>query len=111
MKSVRIVFFNTLLFHIYHLNVILRATYQIADAGIGHRDALQVLQVARTAAQISKQLDSKLIPVQQLLQNEQNRNPIVTFCAKLDEVLGGGIPLCKLTEFCGPPGIGKTQLW
>ena len=24
--------------------------------------------------------------------------------------LGGGIPLGRITEMCGPPGIGKTQL-
>jgi RAD51-like protein 2 len=36
--------------------------------------------------------------------------PIVTFCAALDEVLGGGVPLGKMTEFCGLPGVGKTQL-
>lgn len=23
---------------------------------------------------------------------------------------GGGIPLGRITEMCGPPGIGKTQL-
>lgn len=36
--------------------------------------------------------------------------PIVTFCASLDEVLGGGVPLGRMTEFCGLPGVGKTQL-
>ena len=25
-------------------------------------------------------------------------------------MLGGGIPLGKITEFCGVPGIGKIQL-
>lgn len=25
-------------------------------------------------------------------------------------MLGGGVPLTKLSEFCGAPGIGKTQL-
>eukprot|EP01121_Diplochlamys_sp_Union-15-3_P004648 TRINITY_DN14839_c0_g1_i1.p1 TRINITY_DN14839_c0_g1~~TRINITY_DN14839_c0_g1_i1.p1 ORF type:complete len:147 (-),score=17.80 TRINITY_DN14839_c0_g1_i1:88-528(-) len=25
-------------------------------------------------------------------------------------MLGGGVPLGKLTEFCGVPGIGKTQM-
>ncbi|XP_076108680.1 DNA repair protein RAD51 homolog 3-like isoform X3 [Mytilus galloprovincialis] len=25
-------------------------------------------------------------------------------------MLGGGVPLCKITEFCGAPGIGKTQM-
>jgi len=23
---------------------------------------------------------------------------------------GGGVPLGRITEMCGPPGIGKTQL-
>uniref|UniRef100_A0ACD5TYH9 Uncharacterized protein n=1 Tax=Avena sativa TaxID=4498 RepID=A0ACD5TYH9_AVESA len=32
-----------------------------------------------------------------------------TLCG-LDEALGGGIPLGKLTEVVGPSGIGKTQL-
>lgn len=32
------------------------------------------------------------------------------FCKKLDGLLGGGVPTGQLTEFCGPPGIGKTQL-
>lgn len=27
-----------------------------------------------------------------------------------DDMLGGGVPLGKSTEFCGAPGIGKTQL-
>ena len=25
-------------------------------------------------------------------------------------VIGGGVPLGRITEICGPPGIGKTQL-
>lgn len=32
-----------------------------------------------------------------------------TLCG-LDEALGGGIPLGKLTEVVGPSGIGKTQV-
>lgn len=45
-----------------------------------------------------------------LLQEEESRGSIVTFCAKLDEMLGGGVPLGKITEICGAPGLGKTQL-
>lgn len=45
-----------------------------------------------------------------LLQEEESRGSIVTFCAKLDEMLGGGLPLGKITEVCGAPGLGKTQL-
>ena len=33
----------------------------------------------------------------------------MTFCAGVDGMLGGGVPLGKVTEFCGAPGLGKTQ--
>ena len=36
---------------------------------------------------------------------------IVTFSERLDGMLGGGVALTKITEFCGTPGIGKTQIW
>lgn len=29
----------------------------------------------------------------------------------LDEVLGGGVQIGQITEFCGEPGSGKTQIW
>ncbi len=28
----------------------------------------------------------------------------------IDQLLGGGIMIGKVTEFCGVPGVGKTQL-
>ena len=45
-----------------------------------------------------------------LLQQEQSSGSIVTFCEQLDDMLGGGVPVGKITEFCGAPGIGKTQI-
>jgi RAD51-like protein 2 len=33
----------------------------------------------------------------------------VTFSAGVDGMLGGGVPLGKITEICGAPGVGKTQ--
>ena len=33
----------------------------------------------------------------------------MTFSASVDEMLGGGVPLGKITEICGAPGVGKTQ--
>lgn len=43
--------------------------------------------------------------------DESDVSHIVTFCEALDDLLGGGIPLCTVTEISGPPGIGKTQMW
>eukprot|EP00057_Strongylocentrotus_purpuratus_P003078 XP_003725868.1 PREDICTED: DNA repair protein RAD51 homolog 3 isoform X1 [Strongylocentrotus purpuratus] len=45
----------------------------------------------------------------EMLQKEQSLPPIITFCEELDEMLGGGVPMCKITEICGAPGVGKTQ--
>jgi RAD51-like protein 2 len=35
---------------------------------------------------------------------------ITTLNNGLDEILGGGFPLGKITEVCGAAGLGKTQL-
>ncbi|XP_046400883.1 DNA repair protein RAD51 homolog 3-like isoform X2 [Ischnura elegans] len=43
------------------------------------------------------------------MKTEVNLRSIVTFCEEVDNTLGGGIPLRRITEFCGAPGTGKTQ--
>jgi RAD51-like protein 2 len=45
-----------------------------------------------------------------LYQQQRNRQAIFTGIQALDRVLGDGIKLGELIEFCGVPGIGKTQL-
>ena len=47
----------------------------------------------------------------ELLQCERVESSIVTFVPGVDEMLGGGVALGKVTEFCGAPGLGKTQFW
>ncbi len=46
-----------------------------------------------------------------LLMKEETIKRVVTFSQSIDEMLEGGVPVTKVTEVCGPPGIGKTQLW
>lgn len=50
------------------------------------------------------------VSVLQIIEDECDVSHIVTFCKSLDDLLGGGIPLCAITEISGTPGIGKTQL-
>ncbi|KAI0223234.1 DNA repair RAD51-like protein 3 [Lamellibrachia satsuma] len=45
-----------------------------------------------------------------MLQEPRLQQYIVTFSEQLDGILGGGVPLTRITEFCGAPGIGKTQI-
>ena len=50
------------------------------------------------------------VSAQALYDKERNARRIITFCSDLDSILGGGIAQGQLTEFCGVPGVGKTQL-
>ena len=45
-----------------------------------------------------------------LLREERSRRHIKTLCPELDELLGGGVAPGEITEICGGPGLGKTQL-
>lgn len=54
---------------------------------------------------------SSLTALELLQKEEEELRTIVTFCSQLDAALGGGAPLGKMTELCGVPGVGKTQLW
>ncbi|XP_053310849.1 DNA repair protein RAD51 homolog 3 [Spea bombifrons] len=80
------------------------------EAGISEEEALETLQMVRgeyfrgTSKKIQKTTGLEL------LAQEQAQGFIITFCSALDEILGGGIDLNKITEICGPPGVGKTQL-
>lgn len=43
--------------------------------------------------------------------NEEKSGNIMTLIQELDHVLNGGITSGIITELCGSPGVGKTQLW
>jgi Rad51 len=43
-------------------------------------------------------------------QQQQQPWRIRTSCPALDQLLGGGVARGAVTEFCGVPGVGKTQL-
>ncbi|XP_038059401.1 DNA repair protein RAD51 homolog 3-like [Patiria miniata] len=53
--------------------------------------------------------NKRTVTALEMLRYEKSSPAIVTFCEDLDEMLGGGVPLCKITELCGAPGVGKTQ--
>ena len=87
-------------------------------------EALKIIQTVRRSNESPQSSNTKLssngetasnfIPgsknAYDLLQQEQSSGSIVTFCEQLDDMLGGGVPVGKITEFCGAPGIGKTQI-
>lgn len=83
-----------------------------SEAGIPLEEAGEVLQMLLCDAHPHQQrAATESITVLDLLHQEQAQGSIVTFSSKLDDVLGGGVPVGKTTEICGAPGVGKTQLW
>jgi len=76
------------------------------ELDISADDALMILQsVANPTGETIKSASAKEI----YLQVEYSKS-IITFSRSIDKLLGGGVPLGQLTEFCGVPGIGKTQM-
>lgn len=77
----------------------------LAAAGVSQEEAKEVLGT------LCEDSSFQNLTALDLLHQEEERGSIVTFCSELDAILGGGVPVGKIMEICGVPGIGKTQLW
>lgn len=105
------------------------------DAKVSHRDAKRVLDYIRHGGgptmrqaieseqhgeQEQSQQAATALPVEHLftqgdtalefLRMGSKIRHITTMCSAMDDMLQGGIPLGQITEFCGVPGVGKTQI-
>jgi RAD51-like protein 2 len=81
------------------------------ELDIGLDAAVDLLRLVREGRHGPPAVQLKNVTAWDLLNDSELQQPIVTFSEQLDQLLGGGIPLGKMTEFCGAPGIGKTQVW
>ncbi|XP_071992383.1 DNA repair protein RAD51 homolog 3-like [Engystomops pustulosus] len=97
-------------FHTLQDVVDVKASELAREAGISEDNAVKVLQILRREDQKDASTTLRHTALE-LLEQEQAQASIITFCSALDDILGGGVPLAKVTEICGPPGVGKTQLW
>ena len=84
------------------------------ELGVTREEALDLLKLVREetekATNSSHHNDKQhMTALDMLRQDDQNAN-IITFCQAIDDMLGGGIPISKVTEICGAPGVGKTQI-
>ncbi|KFM58681.1 DNA repair protein RAD51-like protein, partial [Stegodyphus mimosarum] len=75
------------------------------------QEAMDVLDLVFPKPSHSKStIESKSCSALNMLLEEKDLPPITTSCKLLDSILGGGISVRKVTEICGCPGSGKTQL-
>ena len=73
-----------------------------------NEEASEVMKVVRFGVDGTALAGAK--SASELLREENEKLPIYTFCQELDDLLGGGIAVGEITELCGCPGIGKTQM-
>lgn len=81
------------------------------DANLSHEEALYVLGLVPGA--YGRDLDTSLAGAKsawELLADEKTRKKISTLCPEFDRIIGGGIVAKEVTEICGVPGVGKTQI-
>ncbi|KAG3004281.1 hypothetical protein PC121_g18754 [Phytophthora cactorum] len=76
-----------------------------SEAKINVKDAVKVLEIARSEENLAAVGDTAL----DLLQEVTKSKPIATRLLGLDGLLGGGLQRGEVTEICGGPGSGKTQ--
>lgn len=94
----------------------------ISELSISTSEALEIFNAVNEDIKSSRAYDPSVAAASGVVQHpdgglsalelfkaEQEQPFIVTFSSKVDEMLGGGIAVGKITEFCGAPGIGKTQ--
>lgn len=78
------------------------------EAGISPEEAHEVLQLVG-GRQVADWRAGAVSAVD-LYRTHLAARRIVTFSSDLDRILGGGVFTGQVTEFCGVPGVGKTQL-
>ena len=57
-----------------------------------------------------KATSNKVFTAKDMIEKAIALKPIITYSQSMDAMMGGGVCIGQLTEFCGPPGVGKTQI-
>ncbi|MBN1539139.1 MAG: DNA repair and recombination protein RadA [Candidatus Thermoplasmatota archaeon] len=77
----------------------------VEAAEIGEATAVKIIAAAKKLADIGGFVTGDVI-----MEQRKNISKLLTGSKALDELLGGGIETCAITEFFGEFGSGKTQI-
>eukprot|EP00803_Ostreobium_quekettii_P000806 evm.model.scf_655.5 EVM.evm.TU.scf_655.5 scf_655:56748-63748(+) len=78
-----------------------------SEAGLTQEEAVEVLKLSTSRGRWEL---TGAKSAWELYMKERQSRRIVTFGNDLDGILGGGVATGEVTEFCGVPGVGKTQI-
>ncbi|MBN1390292.1 MAG: DNA repair and recombination protein RadA [Candidatus Thermoplasmatota archaeon] len=77
----------------------------VEAAEIGEATAVKIIAAAKKLANVGGFVTGDVI-----MENRRHISKLLTGSKALDELLGGGIETCAITEFFGEFGSGKTQI-
>lgn len=75
------------------------------EIGITPDVALTIIQCAEASLLTNQQIEKLQFSAKDLLTKCELSRPIISFCKSLDVMMGGGVQIGQITEFCGVPGV------
>jgi len=66
--------------------------------------------MTRSVSNLSSTNSKREVSALNLWRRKARQRPIFSLCEDMDKMFGNGIRIGEVTEFCGVPGAGKTQL-
>jgi RAD51-like protein 2 len=89
--------------------VLALATTQLArELGVDVSAAARLVDELRGQKALAPRVENAFELVQNI--ERSGVRHLTSFCRSLDEILDGGLPRGAVTELCGAPGAGKTQV-
>jgi RAD51-like protein 2 len=80
------------------------------EIGVSADVALKIIKTAQeSTATKSESCEDISLTAKDILTKHGSTRHLITFSRQIDVMLGGGIPVGQITEFCGVPGVHKKQ--
>ena len=95
-------------FHTSEHLVGVRAMDLAKELKISKEKAQEILETISRNSSKGKKKEMEPKTAYELLEEDLRKNKICTLCREIDEMLGGGVSISQVTEFCGYPGIGNS---
>ena len=75
------------------------------ETGLAPDVALSVINCAESSFLTPASSEKLQFSAKDLLTKCEMSRPIISFCKSMDIMLGGGVQIGQITEFCGVPGV------
>lgn len=76
------------------------------EIGVTPDAALEIIRSIESSFTNKPELEQTMqLTAKDLLSKHGTSRSLITFCKQIDQMLGGGVTVGQITEFCGVPGV------